>query len=553
MSTGTPRSRPRTSTHLEMSPPPSQEEGAQSPSSYSESHSQTIHAQSPTLHSRSPPVRLRRSAVRLEQRESGYIPSMDSPSPLPSHDSDGSDDGEGEEGEKMYGDIGYGSKEGEEMGEKNPPRYSYLHPHSPPKERGRASSEPPQAREREREEEGGSGSGLFGRLPFVFNLRRPTLEPPSSSGSATAGRGETEELLSVPHPSQQQQEQAEEQHTQVIEYYTPYRHGQPLSAISEAPTLPTASQSHSTPDHSRRISHLSGISQLSSGVQHQDFAPGGHVTPPNVHLSVPQPQSQSSPSHPSHASQASYASQTAHLQVPGMEGAMGGRGTPAPTIAHSIAPSMRERLAAQGSRVFTPAEAEEQAQMAGDAPPLNFHDLVQIYQVVADRRASFDSLLWQVPTMGLTAHAFLFSIGLASDTSRASRIISMALVLLITFLTIHLFTRQLQAEDADNRWLEDFEKRHHLNPVDSAHGAAWSKYRSVLPPRARHFKHLARLRGFTVWSNGLALIGLVGLGVMLLAIGKPDVLIGCSCGFGSSGGYSKRSLSTCAARNEIWE
>ncbi|KAH8917726.1 hypothetical protein BT69DRAFT_641096 [Atractiella rhizophila] len=205
--------------------------------------------------------------------------------------------------------------------------------------------------------------------------------------------------------------------------------------------------------------------------------------------------------------------------------------------ARSQGSALRNRLRHSVSRMSR-EEARETAQDAGEAPPRDFQDLVQIYTVVSDRRSSFDNLLWQVPTMGLTAHAFLFSIALASDTSKAARIISSALSILITFMTLHLFTRQLQAEDADNRWLEDFEKRHHLNEIDCAHGAAWSKYRSQLPTRARHFKHLAKLRGFTVWSNGLLAIGATGILVMILSIFNHSVLIGCSCGGGSGGSGS---------------
>ena len=58
-------------------------------------------------------------------------------------------------------------------------------------------------------------------------------------------------------------------------------------------------------------------------------------------------------------------------------------------------------------------------------------------------------------------------------------------------------------QDADHQWLEQFELRHHMSVVDRAHGEAWSNFRSKLPTRARHWRHLAKLRGFTVWSNGL--------------------------------------------------
>lgn len=55
--------------------------------------------------------------------------------------------------------------------------------------------------------------------------------------------------------------------------------------------------------------------------------------------------------------------------------------------------------------------------------------------------------------MSLTAQSFLFSIALDGETTRMSRIVSMTLSLVITMLTLQLFTRQLQAEGADHDWL----------------------------------------------------------------------------------------------------
>lgn len=50
------------------------------------------------------------------------------------------------------------------------------------------------------------------------------------------------------------------------------------------------------------------------------------------------------------------------------------------------------------------------------------------------------------PTMALTAQSFLFSIALDPDVARMSRIISMSLSLVITMLSLHLFTRQCECE-----------------------------------------------------------------------------------------------------------
>ncbi|GAA5896976.1 hypothetical protein JCM6882_007320 [Rhodosporidiobolus microsporus] len=156
----------------------------------------------------------------------------------------------------------------------------------------------------------------------------------------------------------------------------------------------------------------------------------------------------------------------------------------------------RETMRSRRTRGASPAPT------AASASPIDFHDSVQIYQIVAGRRANFDLLLWSVPSTSFAAQAFLFQTALAGDSSRTARIVAMALSVLITLLTLQLFTRQLQAEAADHAWLE---------------GETWATYRSVLPHRARHFKFLASIRGFTLWSNGMLIIGLVAIGVLITA------------------------------------
>ncbi|SCZ92011.1 BZ3500_MvSof-1268-A1-R1_Chr5-3g08281 [Microbotryum saponariae] len=165
-------------------------------------------------------------------------------------------------------------------------------------------------------------------------------------------------------------------------------------------------------------------------------------------------------------------------------------------------------------------------QSAATASPLDFHDLVQIYEIVASRRAAFDNLLWSVPSTSFagksveqqavdqteTQASFLFQIALGGDSSRSARIISMCLSILISFLTLQLFTRQLQAEAADHAWLEDWEMRHNVTPSDRAHGETWRGYREILPVRAGIYAPLAKFRGFSLWSHGMVVIGMVAVG-----------------------------------------
>ncbi|GAA5905406.1 hypothetical protein JCM6882_003151 [Rhodosporidiobolus microsporus] len=165
--------------------------------------------------------------------------------------------------------------------------------------------------------------------------------------------------------------------------------------------------------------------------------------------------------------------------------------------------------------------------VASQAPPLDFRDLVCIYQAVAERRSTFDQLLWSVPVTSFTAQAFLFTTALAGDSSRAARLLSMALSLLVTVLTLHLFTRQLQASDADHRWLDDFEERHNLPKQDRSHGARWSEYQAHIPNPARQFAFLTHATAFTFWANGMLAIGAGAVFILVWSAVKQDDLQVC--------------------------
>ncbi|KAI9612133.1 hypothetical protein H4Q26_008225 [Puccinia striiformis f. sp. tritici PST-130] len=167
--------------------------------------------------------------------------------------------------------------------------------------------------------------------------------------------------------------------------------------------------------------------------------------------------------------------------------------------------------------------------MISGIPPVSFKDLAVLYQVVAERRTAFDNLLWQVPATSLTAHAFLFSISLAADTGRFARIASMGLCIVITVLTLHLFTRQLQAEDADHRWLADFEERHQIEYCDRAHGDRWRDYRTQKPAGAGRLGWLAMHRSYPLWSKGMLIIGFLAVVILVLAIVHPNALLGYNC------------------------
>ena len=49
-------------------------------------------------------------------------------------------------------------------------------------------------------------------------------------------------------------------------------------------------------------------------------------------------------------------------------------------------------------------------------------EMLVLYQVVAARRQNFDSMVWQVPALSLTARAFLLAIALGSGSGHLARI-----------------------------------------------------------------------------------------------------------------------------------
>lgn len=61
-----------------------------------------------------------------------------------------------------------------------------------------------------------------------------------------------------------------------------------------------------------------------------------------------------------------------------------------------------------------------------------------LYEVVAQRRLHWDELVWQVPILGLTAQAFLFTVALSAGNSQFARATASALAWLAAVLSMAL-------------------------------------------------------------------------------------------------------------------
>jgi hypothetical protein len=165
--------------------------------------------------------------------------------------------------------------------------------------------------------------------------------------------------------------------------------------------------------------------------------------------------------------------------------------------------------------------------MADDLPPMvplpGSPSADTMYAVVAARRSQFDSLLWQVPVLSLTAQAFLFTIALDPDTTRFARTIASLLSLVVTFLTVQLLTRHRQAEITDAHILQSWEIS---AEVVTVHGTAWRDRRKEESADAGLFNPLADFPGYKTWATGLSLFGLAALAVLLVTWVQPSWLTG---------------------------
>ena len=148
-----------------------------------------------------------------------------------------------------------------------------------------------------------------------------------------------------------------------------------------------------------------------------------------------------------------------------------------------------------------------------------------MYEVVAARRHLWDSHLWQVPSMSLTAQAFLLTIAYGGESSQGARIAAGILGVLASYMSLRLMARHRMSELADSQWLERYERDHRLEPV---HGLAFrdNRARLISDPSSEHavIRWLAKGRVGSIWMRGLAIFGIAALAAVVIAAVDPSIL-----------------------------
>lgn len=130
------------------------------------------------------------------------------------------------------------------------------------------------------------------------------------------------------------------------------------------------------------------------------------------------------------------------------------------------------------------------------------------YDVVSQRRISYDNLLWQTPVLSLTAQAFLFAIAF-SDLGAWMRLPASSLVILVAGASIHLMSKHRAHEVQSSKLLEEYENNG---------GAGFAVV---------HKPHCHTSSSYVVWCALLwcfLLVGFIAVGTCIWDLGRK-----CNC------------------------
>ncbi len=112
----------------------------------------------------------------------------------------------------------------------------------------------------------------------------------------------------------------------------------------------------------------------------------------------------------------------------------------------------------KSASVSTGAGGLNDDDLANDATAIPRDVLGDVYTALAARRTAFDTLMWQIPTIGLTAQAFLLTIALGAGSSRWARMVAGSLALVTALVAIQTMAKHRVNERTDSLILERVEK-----------------------------------------------------------------------------------------------
>lgn len=119
-----------------------------------------------------------------------------------------------------------------------------------------------------------------------------------------------------------------------------------------------------------------------------------------------------------------------------------------------------------------------------------------VYTALSARRTAFDTLMWQVPALGLTAQAFLLTIAYGTGSSVIARSVAGALAFAVAVVAIQTMLKHRSHEVTDSLLLESLEQSHGI-VVSEIHPHAQTADRGG----AAGNTHFRDGRWWTKWSS----------------------------------------------------
>ncbi|ANN15316.1 hypothetical protein SD37_06355 [Amycolatopsis orientalis] len=146
-----------------------------------------------------------------------------------------------------------------------------------------------------------------------------------------------------------------------------------------------------------------------------------------------------------------------------------------------------------------------------DPPPAASPTTITQYQILATRRQAFDTLMWQVPALSLTAQSFLLSLAYGSQSTSFAAAVAGLLSVAVSAMSIQLLLRQRQNEVTDSLLLHRIEQEHGWQEI-----FATGEVRARNAGRSR--RRVIQIRSYRIWTGGLALFGIAGFVAFLRAV-----------------------------------
>jgi hypothetical protein len=149
-----------------------------------------------------------------------------------------------------------------------------------------------------------------------------------------------------------------------------------------------------------------------------------------------------------------------------------------------------------------------------------------IYSAIANRRTAFDTLMWQVPVLGLAAQAFLLTIAFGSGSSDPARYFAGGLSMVVALVAIQTMLKHRANELTDSLILEQIELAADIRIGTGARPHAAPRVRGRAMGNPLIDSRVVRIRSAVLWVLSLMCFAAAGLAAILLTLCHPSLLAG---------------------------